>query len=68
MQDDINDYVHLAGNTLQNVISQFRSGPGRVTPEECRVSPDFSFSGHESGEGRNAISYEIITSSENCQI
>lgn len=68
MQDNINDYVHLAGIMLQSVISQFRSGSGRITPEERRVSPDFSFSSHESSEGRNAISYEIITSSENCQI
>jgi len=33
---------------------------GGKTPEECWISSDFSFSGHESRKGRDAISYEIV--------
>jgi len=60
-------FAHLASIMLQN-ISQFCSGFGRITPEERRISPDFSFSRHKSGERRNAISYEVIGSSKNGQI
>lgn len=60
--------AHLASIILQNIISQFCSGFGRITPEERRISPDLSFSSHESSERRNAISYEVVGSSENGQI
>lgn len=53
------DYARLTG-MLQNIISQFCFGSGRVTPEVCRISPELPFSGHEGGERRNAVSYEII--------